>query len=182
MAITALIFSGYWFLNWIRVSLWQSSSKVKGQARIHNWLDLVPVTMSDAHSFNKRWSRFYSGPGSGCCWPCPCSSSPNVDYRVSRQERQREFWSLFQSAFMSASEEKSLWELRGELKWQVTWEEMMGLSSLCAWKPWMAPRYQVWTLWGAVGPASKTCSCPRSPEHEGRISFSGGISAYDTST
>lgn len=29
--------SGYWFPNWIRVSLWQNSNKVKGQAMIHNW-------------------------------------------------------------------------------------------------------------------------------------------------
>lgn len=79
---------------------------------IHNWLDFIPMTVSDAHSSNRHWWRVYSGPGSVHCPPCSHSCFFDVSCRVIRHERQHEFWSLLPSAFMSASE-KSLWEFLG---------------------------------------------------------------------
>ena len=168
MAETALIFSGYWFSNWIRVCLWQNSNKVKGQTMIQDWLDPFPITMSEAHSFNQHRWRVHSGPGSGLL-SLHARGFPDVSDGVSRQERQHEFRNLFQSVLTSTSEGKSLCELPREGKWQMTQE---GLPRL-----FCVPLKSRWCLgdslhlMGNIGPGSGPCGCPKGPEHDCRISF-----------
>lgn len=100
-------------------------------------------------------------------------------YRVSGQEGQHEFWSLFQSAFMSASGENSLWEL---LRGAEMAGALRGDAEVCAWN------HHGWLLGAGSGPHRKPlaqprrpCSCPMSPEHEGRISVPGETATYDAS-
>lgn len=135
MAKTFLIFSGYWFTNWIRVSLWQNSNEVKNQSMIHSWLYLVPGTMSEAHSFNKHWLRVYGGPGSGHCWPCPYAAFlMSVMGRVGRKGSTNFGVSsnLFSCLSRRGRASGNNW---GEGKWQVTREALPRLFSPCTWKP-----------------------------------------------
>ena len=132
MAKTAVIFFAYWFPNWIRVSLWQNFNKVEGPGH--------DSQLVGTHPNDHEWCSFIQHTlitGLQWAWLCGLLALPIQllpwcwGYRVSGQERQHEFWSLFQSAFMSASEEKSLWELLtcgwpekgGHESWHGRWPE-----------------------------------------------------------
>lgn len=64
------------------------------------------------------------GPPRAWLWAAVLAARgfPDVSDAVSKQERQREFWNLFQSVLTSASEGKGLCELPREEKWQMTQE------------------------------------------------------------
>lgn len=164
MGKTTPVFSGYWFSNWIRVCLWQNSNKVKGQTMTQDWLDPFPVTMSEAHSSNQHRRRVHRGPGSGLL-SLPARGFPDVSDAVSKQERQCEFWNLFQSVLTSASEGKGLCELPREGKWQMTQEGLPGLFCVPLKSRWCLH------LMGSIGPGSGPRGCPKGPEHDCRISF-----------
>lgn len=172
MAKTALIFSGYWFSNWIRVCLWQNSNEVKGQTMIQDWLDPFPIPMSEAHSFNQdRW-RVYSRPGSGRCCPCP-----HVTFLMSVMgwagRKDSMSFGIYSSLFSHLPQ-------RGRAS-ANDWQKGNGRWPKRVTKVFCVPLKSRWRLgdslhfMGSIGPGSGHCGCPKGPEHDCRISFPVGF-------
>lgn len=176
MAKTALIFSGYWFPNWIRVSLWQNSNKVKGQDMIHKCLELIPMTASDAHSFNTYWLRSYCGPGLASCQSTQYNCIPDVRITGWIGRKGSMNFGICSNLLSCLPQEKSLsgnyW---GDLKWQMTWKGILRLASPCAWvsrgtyQPMMLADslwncsgricfMRFWEIWGALWVFLLKCS------------------------
>lgn len=179
MAKTALIFFGYWFPNWIRIAFWQNFNKVKGPGHDsqlagtppnhYEWCSFIQHTPIE----DPLWAWLCGLPTderstvSLALWLLALPTQlPRwlSGYRVSRQERQHEFWSLFQSALTSASEEKSLWEL-------VRRDEMAGDRAGGWGSPLLVPGNHVYLqgdrsgLYGKLlAQPQRPCSCPVNPE------------------
>ena len=130
---------------------------------IHSWLELIPMTMSDAHSFNTHWLRVCSGPGPVGCWPCPYSCFPDVGV-IGWVDRKGSTSFRVCSNLLSCLPQRrrasgNYWHV-GDLRREDMRAGMAGdlnrvaeqLSFLCAWKPWHEDLAAVpWAQTGMTG-------------------------------